>query len=118
LPRKEKEMARKFEERTSKPANDAYTGMLALSFLALLIGSTFLYIQYSQYGDTAPTLHRKIEKDAGPPPEVGDKGDKGDKKEPKDDTGEEKKDDKKADGNASRRNSVSCLAFARNRCMG
>jgi hypothetical protein len=64
-------MARKYEERTSKPANDAYTGMLALSFIALLLGSTFLYMQYSQYGDKQPDLYRKAEPGPLAAPEKG-----------------------------------------------
>ena len=47
-------MARKYEERKAKPANDAYTGMLVVSFAALLVGCAFLYLDYSQYGDKKP----------------------------------------------------------------
>lgn len=37
-------------EAAAKPAgNDAYTGMLALSFLALLAGSVLLYLDYQEY---------------------------------------------------------------------
>jgi hypothetical protein len=69
-------MARKHDEQTAKPTNDAYTGMLALSFLALLIGSTFLYLQINQYDDKKPPeLLRKAEGAPPPLPEVG--GDKG-----------------------------------------
>ena len=55
-------MARKYEERTAKPTNDAYTGMLALSFVALMIGCTFLYMQYEKYSEKNPDApHRKNE---------------------------------------------------------
>jgi hypothetical protein len=47
-------MARKFEERKAKPANDAYTGMLVVSFVVLLTGIGVLYLDYSQYGDKPP----------------------------------------------------------------
>jgi hypothetical protein len=87
-------VARKYEERTSKPANDAYTGMLALSFIALLLGSTFLYMQANQYGDKQPDLYRKAEQAPLPAPEAGDEKKKDDT--PPDDT--DKKDGEKKDG--------------------
>lgn len=38
-------------------ANDAYTGMLGISLLALIIGCVLLYLDYSQYPDSkAPTV--------------------------------------------------------------
>src|SRR5687768_3446958 len=41
-----------------RPAtNDAYTGMLAISLLALIAGCVFLYLDYSQYPDSkGPTV--------------------------------------------------------------
>ncbi|MBM4070335.1 MAG: hypothetical protein FJ271_15475 [Planctomycetes bacterium] len=42
-----------FEE-TSKPSNDAWTGMLAISLLALLAGCLFLYLDWSQYPSKDP----------------------------------------------------------------
>jgi hypothetical protein len=47
-------MANNFEPTAAKPANDAYTGMLAISLIALLIGSAALYLDYSQYPATSP----------------------------------------------------------------
>jgi hypothetical protein len=44
----------------TKASNDAWTGMLAISLLALLAGCAFLYLDYSQY----PT------KDPGPVPKA------------------------------------------------
>ena len=35
---------------TSKAVNSAYTGMLAISLLALLVGCALLYLDYNQYG--------------------------------------------------------------------
>lgn len=48
-------MARKFEEQKAKPTNDAYTGMLAVSFIALLVGCALLYLDYDQYQNKPPT---------------------------------------------------------------
>jgi hypothetical protein len=51
-------MATKRSDPTLPPAtNDAYTGMLAISLLALIVGSVLLYLDYSQYPDSkAPTI--------------------------------------------------------------
>ena len=46
-------MAKTVEE-TAKPTNDAYTGMLAISLIALLIGCALLYLDYNQYGTKEP----------------------------------------------------------------
>ena len=37
-----------------KPVNDAYTGMLAISLVALIVGCALLFLDYSQYSDKAP----------------------------------------------------------------
>lgn len=59
-------------ETTFRPANDAYTGMLAISFLALVAGCVFLFLDFSQYPDAkAPKVPDKappIEKPVAPPP--------------------------------------------------
>jgi len=47
-------MPSNYDETKAKPANDAYTGMLAVSLIALLIGSAVLYLDYSQYPATPP----------------------------------------------------------------
>ena len=44
-----------------KARNDAYTGLLAISFLALVGGCVLLYLDYEQYGDKAPTAVPKID---------------------------------------------------------
>ena len=38
----------------AKPRNDAYTGLLFISFLALVISSILLFLDYNQYGTTNP----------------------------------------------------------------
>ena len=45
-------MARDTEE--TKATNDAWTGMLAISLLALLAGCVFLFLDYSQYPSKDP----------------------------------------------------------------
>jgi hypothetical protein len=40
---------------TGVASNDAYTGMLVISLLALIVGSVLLYLDWSQY-PTAPQL--------------------------------------------------------------
>jgi hypothetical protein len=47
-------MATSYDQKTVKPANDAYTGMLAISLLALLVGCGVLYLDYTQYGGEMP----------------------------------------------------------------
>jgi hypothetical protein len=44
----------------ARPTNDAWTGMLAVSLLALIVGCVLLFLDYSQY----PT------KDPGQPPKA------------------------------------------------
>jgi hypothetical protein len=41
---------------TGVPKNDAYTGMLVISLLALILGSVLLFLDYSQYPGTPPTF--------------------------------------------------------------
>ena len=36
-------------EETAKPTNDAYTGMLAISLIALIVGCALLYLDINQY---------------------------------------------------------------------
>ena len=42
----------RYEETEAKPKNDAYTGLLALSLIALLASCVVLYLDYAQYGQT------------------------------------------------------------------
>jgi hypothetical protein len=63
---------------TSRATNDAYTGMLVISLLALLAGGVLLFLDYNQYPDKNPPKVQKvapappIEKDNAPP--AGTKG--------------------------------------------
>jgi hypothetical protein len=47
-------MAKKTADDEVKPANDAYTGMLVISLLALLTGCALLFLDYNQYPEKAP----------------------------------------------------------------
>jgi hypothetical protein len=47
-------MADNFDQPKAKPANDAYTGMLAISLMALLAGCVVLYLDYNQYPASGP----------------------------------------------------------------
>ena len=40
------------QETTTRPTNDAYTGMLGISLFALVLGCVLLYLDYSQYPDS------------------------------------------------------------------
>jgi hypothetical protein len=44
---------------TSQPRNDAYTGMLIVSLIALLLGGVLLFLDYNQYPDKkAPSVSK------------------------------------------------------------
>jgi hypothetical protein len=71
-------MADKKDATLAPPAaNDAYTGMLAISLCALIGGCVLLYLDYSQYPDSkAPAIPKApalAQPDAGqaPAPEAG-----------------------------------------------
>jgi hypothetical protein len=61
---------------TSRATNDAYTGMLVISLLALLAGGVLLFLDYNQYPDKKPPAVPKVAvegsfpKDGAPAPEV------------------------------------------------
>jgi hypothetical protein len=42
------------EQTTYRAANDAYTGMLIISLLALITGGALLFLDFSQYPDANP----------------------------------------------------------------
>ena len=42
------------EQSTYRATNDAYTGMLAISLVALILGSVLLFLDYSQHSGTPP----------------------------------------------------------------
>ena len=47
-------MAQVDESDTTVATNDAYTGMLAISLIALLAGCALLFLDWSQYPDKEP----------------------------------------------------------------
>jgi hypothetical protein len=53
---------------TSVPSNDAYTGMLAIALIALIVGSILLFLDYRQYAGSTPTVEKlpPVQK-VGPP---------------------------------------------------
>jgi hypothetical protein len=53
------------EQDTSRATNDAYTGMLAISLIALMAGCALLYLDWSQYPEREPP------KVKAPPPMMG-----------------------------------------------
>jgi hypothetical protein len=40
----------------SKPRNDAYTALLGLSFLAMVLGGSLLYLDFAAYGSAKPPV--------------------------------------------------------------
>jgi hypothetical protein len=57
---------KRYSEVKAKARNDAYTGLLAISLLAMLISCVLLYLDYSQYGTQKPTMPR-VERSLPPP---------------------------------------------------
>jgi len=64
---------------TGVPKNDAYTGMLVISLLALIIGSVLLFLDKSQYPDQPPPTPSFVF--TPPAPRAADKGPDAGKKE-------------------------------------
>jgi hypothetical protein len=83
-------MARKYEEPKAKPSNDAYTGMLVVSFVALLIGCGLMYMDYSQYDNKPPPKMQREERALRPSPENEPRKQKTDTDEGKDTAPDEK----------------------------
>jgi hypothetical protein len=57
--------------------SDAYTGLLVISFLALLVGCTFLYLDYEQYPSNKPPPvpgRQAPQVPTGPVPGAGQQG--------------------------------------------
>lgn len=46
-------------EDKSRAVNNAYTGMLAISLVALIVGCVLLYLDYSQYPSSDPPAIEK-----------------------------------------------------------
>jgi hypothetical protein len=66
---------------TAVPANDAFTGMLAISLIALIIGSVLLFLDYNQYSGKTPNPSAlspmpAAKKDGAAPPPVEKKDEK------------------------------------------
>jgi hypothetical protein len=53
-----------------KPKSDAYVGLLLISFLALIIGCVFLYLDYAEYGQSKPPKLQIPQAGATQPPGV------------------------------------------------
>jgi hypothetical protein len=61
---------------TGVASNDAYTGLLAISLIALLVGSLLLFLDYSQHSGTPPkpaSIPTGIPKAEAPKNPPGDK---------------------------------------------
>ena len=59
------------EQDTSRATNDAYTGMLAISLIALLAGCALLYLDWSQYSENPPKVTAPKPSMVVPPPPDG-----------------------------------------------
>jgi len=57
-----------FEE--TRPTNDAWTGMLAISLLALVVGCVLLFLDFSQYPSKDPGPVPKAQAPAAQAPPV------------------------------------------------
>ena len=87
-------MARKYEEPQAKPTNDAYTGMLVVSFVALLVGCGLMYMDYSQYDSKPPPKMNRDERSLRPGGEAEPRKQKTDTDEGAKDTAADEKDTK------------------------
>lgn len=70
-------MAKKTElPKTALPVNDAWTGMLAVSLLALVAACVLLYLDWSQYSGKGPADAKGFQVPASiePPPAGKDDG--------------------------------------------
>lgn len=77
-------MAVDHQDGVAPASNDAYTGMLSISLLALVGGAVLLYMDYSQYPDAVPPKVEKLSPDkklaeAAPPKAVVEKKFRADK---------------------------------------
>jgi hypothetical protein len=53
-------MAKADKPQKPKPRNDAYTGMLVLSLIVLVVGCVLLYLDYNQYPTSKPENPAKV----------------------------------------------------------
>ena len=58
---------------TGVPKNDAYTGMLVISLLALILGSVLLYLDKSQYPENPPNYSAPTLQSPAKAPDAGKK---------------------------------------------
>jgi hypothetical protein len=61
-------MARARGPVVAKPQNDIYTGLLVIAFVAMLVSCVLLFLDFNQYGETAPKV--TVPKGAAPPADV------------------------------------------------
>jgi hypothetical protein len=81
-------MANNSSDIKARPANDAYTGMLAVSLAALLIGCGVLYLDFRQYPSTLPPRVDYSVKERSTPADVIER--QGKAREPEDVPAEDK----------------------------
>jgi hypothetical protein len=61
------------EEAVAKPRNDAYTGMLVLSLIGLLLGSVLLFLDFNQHSGSPQQVQRVQPFNPNPPDEPAQK---------------------------------------------
>ena len=61
------------DEVVAKPRNDAYTGMLVLSLVGLLLGCVLLFLDFSQYSGTPPQVQKVQPFSPNPPDDAAQK---------------------------------------------
>jgi hypothetical protein len=54
-------------EVVAKPRNDAYTGLLILSLVGLLLGCVLLFLDFSQYSGNPPQVQKVSPFNPNPP---------------------------------------------------
>jgi hypothetical protein len=59
----------RFDDAVAQPRSDAYTGMLTLSLIAMIVSCVVLYLDYAQYGSTKAPMPN-IPKAAKPNPGI------------------------------------------------
>lgn len=59
----------RFDDAVAQPRSDAYTGMLVLSLIAMIVSCVVLYLDYAQYGSTKAPMPN-IPKAAKPNPGI------------------------------------------------
>ena len=68
-------MAQVDEQDTTRATNDAYTGMLAISLIALIAGCALLFLDWNQYPDKdPPKVKAPTPSLVAPPPAAKDGG--------------------------------------------